>query len=442
MSITIVFRYVYEDVLTDVTSAVLSDPTGTYGVKRDDTDAVVVADGTALVNQSTGLYEYTFTEPADDLTYSYYVEWVYNGDTFRALFTYEDSVAATVNAYDQLQGIRTLWRQYTGLSETGDISDAIINTRINDHYINQFAKEVRTDNFQADYTIDTAATDSGSYSLPSNIIDVRNPVYLDGEPITLYRDQENFWSRYLPDDTQDYTTPPTLAIGTSSAAAVKNSAFSYTIGAYVYTKASAETALSGDTIPDGKYGAYLLTIDEDGTITVTDGATNSTGWDTVAQAINDLPAAPSDEAVMGYVVVYTSGATFIPGTTLLSAAEVTDTYTDGYPDSRGVPEACLVVGRTLIVRPKAMDIYRITFPMLVKRPDELAADSSAVFNEEWGQAIAMGDAIAYLVRLGAEEKVVRLMGRSDVPGTYKYLMRSIRGEKHLQETVRVVRREY
>ena len=71
-----------DGVLTDVTSAKLSDPTGTYGVKRNDTDAVVVADGTAMTKQSTGVYTYTFTEPTTDLVYTYYVEWVYDGETY------------------------------------------------------------------------------------------------------------------------------------------------------------------------------------------------------------------------------------------------------------------------------------------------------------------------------------------------------------------------
>ena len=42
------FPWKVEGVLTDVTTAKLSDPTGTYGVKRNDTSAVVVADATAM----------------------------------------------------------------------------------------------------------------------------------------------------------------------------------------------------------------------------------------------------------------------------------------------------------------------------------------------------------------------------------------------------------
>lgn len=70
-------------VLTDATSAVLSDPTGAFGVRRLDTGAVVVADATPLVHLGVGTYEYTFTDPAAGLTYNYWVEFVYAGNTYR-----------------------------------------------------------------------------------------------------------------------------------------------------------------------------------------------------------------------------------------------------------------------------------------------------------------------------------------------------------------------
>lgn len=79
---TVRANFRYNGVLTDATSAKLSDPTGTYGVKRDDTDAVVVADGTAMTKVSTGTYEYSFTEPASGLSYTAYVEFVYGGQTY------------------------------------------------------------------------------------------------------------------------------------------------------------------------------------------------------------------------------------------------------------------------------------------------------------------------------------------------------------------------
>jgi hypothetical protein len=70
-----------ENVLTNVTTAKLSDPTGTFGVKRNDTSAVVVADGTNMTNSSTGIYDYSFEDVAD-VSYTAYVEIVYLGATY------------------------------------------------------------------------------------------------------------------------------------------------------------------------------------------------------------------------------------------------------------------------------------------------------------------------------------------------------------------------
>jgi uncharacterized phiE125 gp8 family phage protein len=81
-TVTLEEKFTINDVLTDVTSVKLSDPTGTFGVKRNDTGAVVVADGTAMTKVSTGVYQHTFTEPALNLTYTYWIEWVYDGETY------------------------------------------------------------------------------------------------------------------------------------------------------------------------------------------------------------------------------------------------------------------------------------------------------------------------------------------------------------------------
>lgn len=70
-----------EGVFTNVTSAKLSDPTGTFGVKRNDTSAVIVADGTDMTNSATGIYEYSFTD-VQDVAYTAYVEIVYAGATY------------------------------------------------------------------------------------------------------------------------------------------------------------------------------------------------------------------------------------------------------------------------------------------------------------------------------------------------------------------------
>jgi len=89
---TISFTFKVDDTLTNVTSAKLSDPTGAYGVKRNDTDAVVVADDTAFTHDGTGTYSYEFDEPTTGLTYTYWIEVVYAGRTYR----WEKTTAGTV----------------------------------------------------------------------------------------------------------------------------------------------------------------------------------------------------------------------------------------------------------------------------------------------------------------------------------------------------------
>jgi hypothetical protein len=83
-----------DGVPTNVTSALLSDPTGTYGVKRNDTNAVVVADGTAMTLVSTGTYQYEFTD-AVNVAYTAYVEFVYDGATYHFELDFPARTSAT-----------------------------------------------------------------------------------------------------------------------------------------------------------------------------------------------------------------------------------------------------------------------------------------------------------------------------------------------------------
>jgi hypothetical protein len=74
-----------EGVLTDVTTAKLSDPTGTYGIRRlTPTQSDVVADGTAMTKAATGLYIYEYDDSSDPAgsTYTAYIEIVYGGATY------------------------------------------------------------------------------------------------------------------------------------------------------------------------------------------------------------------------------------------------------------------------------------------------------------------------------------------------------------------------
>lgn len=96
--------------LVDPFSVALSSPDGTYGVRRADTGAVVVSDGTAMVRQGTGEYEYQITDPAADLVYEGYLEIVWTeGDAASYLaFTKTGGGSGTDNLYDLLPQMRPL----------------------------------------------------------------------------------------------------------------------------------------------------------------------------------------------------------------------------------------------------------------------------------------------------------------------------------------------
>ena len=110
---------------------------------------------------------------------------------------------------------------------------------------------------------------------------------------------------------------------------------------------------------------------------------------------NGLPSSDSDSCFMGFVTAICTAATgFIPGTTELSHATVTDTYTDGNPAHRGDPKACLIYDEYLYVRPKADRIMQIKAPKII-RPDALDT-TEAPLDIAWGPLIALGAAIEYV----------------------------------------------
>lgn len=94
-------------VLTNVTSAVLSDPTGAYGVQRNDLPAMVVADGTALVNTAVGVYQYTFVDPADDLEYTAWLEFVYSGVTYHIEKVFDGPTSAVATDLTTVPNVKT-----------------------------------------------------------------------------------------------------------------------------------------------------------------------------------------------------------------------------------------------------------------------------------------------------------------------------------------------
>lgn len=59
-------------------TVILTDAGATYGVKRNDTNAVVVAAGTPMVAGVPGVWTYTFTDPLAGLAYTYSIQYTFS----------------------------------------------------------------------------------------------------------------------------------------------------------------------------------------------------------------------------------------------------------------------------------------------------------------------------------------------------------------------------
>jgi hypothetical protein len=335
------------------------------------------------------------------------------------------------------------WRKHTGRSEVADISDADVIDIINDYYVNYFPSDGEVDEFNTFFVQELIATDDGVYAISQNVDRMDDPVTINGNEIRFYRDRELFFtnnnfdnnSRYFGFDylstnnsytskfeDEQFITAPTLTIGSSDVTMVKYVDFSYSINNYAYSADSAEVDLTGPAVPAGKYGAWSLKIDEDGTVAVSAANGNVTGYLTPRLALEALNASDSTSSYMGYVTVIKSDGTFTPATTDLDAANVTATFTDGRFESRTTPISALLYGQNLYVWPKPNDIYQFKALQIADRPTALGA-SDAIADLRWGPMIPLGAAILFLNGVHDDARANELME------IMKYRKNNVRSDK-------------
>ncbi len=134
---------------------------------------------------------------------------------------------------------------------------------------------------------------------------------------------------YLCAPPPEISPAPNLGIGTTTTH-VKTDDFIYYIAGTKYAKAAvpAGSALTGSDIPSGKYGAWRLEIAAEGTIDVIAATDNATGYDSAALAVAGLPAVQASHSAIGTVTASKSDGDFVPDTTALSAATVTEAFID------------------------------------------------------------------------------------------------------------------
>lgn len=129
----------------------------------------------------------------------------------------------------------------------------------------------------------------------------------------------------------DYVIGATGIDTGSTTANVSNLAVEYGINGIVY-KLGADavgTALSGDNIPQGTYGAWRLEVGADGTVDIIEAADNATGYASAVLAVAGLPVLSADHVSLGTVTASKSDGVFDPGTTGLDDGNTTEDFIDG-----------------------------------------------------------------------------------------------------------------
>ena len=152
-----------------------------------------------------------------------------------------------------------------------------------------------------------------------------------------------------------------LAIG-STKPNVANGAFQFHINGVEYNKAAdtAGVALSGDEVPQSKFGAWALDIAANGIITIVPATDNATGYDSAVLAAAGLPAVAVDKVRMGYCTATNSAAAFAPGTTDLDNENVTDAYTNATPFSGVLPSPVATSTPAAITAPAQTAVGTLT----------------------------------------------------------------------------------
>jgi len=114
MAQRVFIEYRVDGALANAFSVVLGSEDSAFGVRRQDTGAVVVADGTAVTNSSTGVYEFSF-DP--EIGVIYFVSWKIvpsSGDAY----TY---VTQTIGPFKSTSDIQVV-SDYRGTFEQGELT--------------------------------------------------------------------------------------------------------------------------------------------------------------------------------------------------------------------------------------------------------------------------------------------------------------------------------
>jgi len=330
-----------------------------------------------------------------------------------------------------LASIRAKVRNVTGRPSTDQISDASLNTYINNYYIFTMPFELKeqiTDQFLKFKT--TPGVDI--YSFPGGYFTDQPGAYADGFPMVFYQDPDIFFQdwpqQYAVDNiaTGNGTTTlftgglqnPPIIIGTlfitaddptgnqqivadngpdvTQLLAVGNggAVYSGTLGVFPITPDTLRITDGVETLTDTGSGLIVGTLGGSGTINYTTGVYSITFNSVVAVGIDINASYTTNIGALGTLsgdgtgtINYLTGAYTVTFNAAPASTAVIYAKYQGYASNR--PQGVLFFNNQFTLRPVPDQAYQILMQGYIK-PLSLTLDTDTPLQEEWGPLIAYG----------------------------------------------------
>jgi len=154
--------------------------------------------------------------------------------------------------------IKAKIRELTGRPSTSQISDADLLDKINDFYVEILPQEVSVHEFTAYFEFDTVdGTGTKALSaIDSSIINVVPPIYVDGDQVNFWIDDNVFFQQYPHSNTDEAEPSDILLFGnTLYLRPIPDAAYTVKVKTTVH-KPTAFTA-DANTPEDNKWGPFI-----------------------------------------------------------------------------------------------------------------------------------------------------------------------------------------
>lgn len=154
-----------------------------------------------------------------------------------------------------LSRIRERIRELTGKPDTSQISNEEILARVNDFYINILPSEIDCQPLRSWYEFDTV-DGTGTQTLPSTVIAVEDPVFLDGDEINFWTDDKLFYALY-PFSFTDEQEPSDILLDGRTLYIRPIPDGIYTIKIRAYLQPGVELSDDADVPTDDQWGPFI-----------------------------------------------------------------------------------------------------------------------------------------------------------------------------------------